>query len=172
MAGSSDVWTATRTMATLPFSTLSEMHLSAVDSSAQELDPEIAAYGFTLMFSRIGSNQHVLVTSRTSLTSNFGTPVVIPAIDGVANDADPAASLDRTILVFSSDRPGGPGGGDLWYTTRADATMPYDPPRLVPDINSPDPDADAWLSRDGCRIYFSANLALVGNFDLYVATAR
>ena len=66
-----------------------------------------------------------------------------------------------------------PGGGNVWYATRATANDAFGTPRLVPDINTDADEGDPHLSADGCRIYFGRNVdAMNYNWDIFVASAQ
>jgi hypothetical protein len=58
--------------------------------------------------------------TRTNVDALWGTPVNLGAtVNGIGTDQHPYLSADAMTLVFSSNRPGGSGGLDLWMTTRA-----------------------------------------------------
>ena len=50
---------------------------------------------------------------------DFGSPANLGRIvNSSAFDGGPSIAADRLVLFFTSDRPGGSGGGDLWMTKR------------------------------------------------------
>jgi serine/threonine protein kinase len=51
---------------------------------------------------------------RTSESSEWSTPVPLEALNSPQRDAKPRLLADGKTLVFSSDRPGGEGGLDIW----------------------------------------------------------
>ena len=61
----------------------------------------------------------LMLASRSSPQAEFGVGATIPALGIDHNDGDPDLSDDGTTLWFASDRPGGIGGYDLWFATRA-----------------------------------------------------
>lgn len=79
-------------------------------------------------------------------------------------------SPDGNTLIFSSDRPGGKGGLDLWKATREGDGW-GDPVNLGAPINT-DADEDyPNFSPNGKVLYFSANSARsMGGFDIFQAT--
>jgi hypothetical protein len=79
-------------------------------------------------------------------------------------------SPDGNTLIFSSDRPGGKGGLDLWKATREGDTW-GDPVNLGAPVNT-DADEDyPNFSPNGKVLYFSANSARsMGGFDIFQAT--
>lgn len=60
----------------------------------------------------------------------------------------------RTALWFSRDRPGGPGGYDIWMSRRTNAG--WGEPVPV-SFNSPGRDFDPAFSADGRQVYFSSD---------------
>ncbi|XOV92760.1 MAG: OmpA family protein [Bacteroidota bacterium] len=91
------------------------------------------------------------------------------------NDADswdstPALSPEGTTLYFSSNRPGGYGGADI-YSAQLDRRGRWVNVRnLGPVINTPGEEVFPFVSQSG-KLYFSSNgHPGFGNLDLYVAT--
>ena len=78
-------------------------------------------------------------------------------------------SRDGKRLYFASNRNGGHGGTDLYYSDR-DGDAWAKPVNLGPTINSKDNEADLALSRDGNTIIFPATRAdsIAGSTDLYI----
>ena len=66
-----------------------------------------------------------------SLPQNLGVVVNSPA-----NEQHPALSPDGLSLYFSSDRPGGAGGFDLWVTRRDTQSASWQNPVAVGSLNS------------------------------------
>lgn len=61
------------------------------------------------------------VTARTTTTNPWGTPINLgPSLNTASQDRGPALSTDGLTIVFSSDRPGGLGGHDLYVSTRVE----------------------------------------------------
>lgn len=70
----------------------------------------------------------------------------------------------RTALWFSRNRPGGPGGYDIWISRR---DVGWSLPVPVP-FNSPSRDFDPAFSRDGRFVYFASDRpGGAGGDDLY-----
>jgi Tol biopolymer transport system component len=89
----------------------------------------------------------------------------------------PSITADGLILVFSSKRPGGIGGYDIWLSTRPTKESPWDPPiNLGSLINSEGPEFCGCISPDGCSLYysiavsFSATNPVFYGGDIYVTT--
>src|SRR5438477_78395 len=74
---------------------------------------------------------------------------------------------DALSIIFSSDRPGTLGSGDLWLATRGTTAAPFGTPVNVMQLNSSDYDADPWISGDLQHVVFTRNTG--GNYDIYEA---
>ena len=89
-------------------------------------------------------------------------------------DGQPALTPDGLILYFTSDRPGGVGGTDLWYSTRPNiASQAWSEPKDVgPPVNTPCDEITPMIAPDGKTLYFSSNgHATVGGYDLFKSTS-
>ena len=79
-------------------------------------------------------------------------------VNSEANDFDPVVSEDGLELYFSSDRPGGYGGWDLYVCRRDSIHDQWGPAEnLGNEINSPFGEEGPHVSADGKSIYFSAD---------------
>jgi hypothetical protein len=94
------------------------------------------------------------------------------ALNTTAADSVPALSRDGHWLFFSSDRPGGFGGNDIWASWRADVDddLGWEPPvNLGPNVNTALTDfGAAYLAVAGARpqLFFGRGGA---DRDLYVS---
>ena len=85
-----------------------------------------------------------------SAAFNVGPPV------NTADDNDTYAILSRDELTmyFTSDRPGGFGGDDLWFTTRTSPADPWAEPQNMSALNTTAMDSLAVLSSDEHVMFF------------------
>jgi Tol biopolymer transport system component len=70
-------------------------------------------------------------------------------------------------LYFFSNRPGGAGDADIYFADLFGA-----PSQRVAELNSPQIDAGAVLSRNGLEIFFHSNRPGIGGRDLWTATRK
>ena len=85
---------------------------------------------------------------------------------------DPAFSADGSHVYFSSDRPGGVGGDDL-YRVAVTAQGFGEPEHLGTEVNSVGNEWAPMLSPDGTRLLLSSNgRGGAGRFDLFAAHMR
>lgn len=91
------------------------------------------------------------------------------AVNSTDWDAQPSISPDSKTLFFSSTRPGGKGGKDLWFTTRQPGSRWSEPQNLGLEINTPGDEQTPFLHPDGQTLYFTSNgLPGMGENDLYL----
>src|SRR5712692_11121918 len=80
-----------------------------------------------------------------------------PHINSAFRDAGPALSKDGLSLYFTSDRPGGRGGNDIWVSQRASREDPWgEPVNLGPTVNTAFDEGVPTFSRDGHFMYFNS----------------
>lgn len=81
-------------------------------------------------------------------------------------DAAPHFYNDTT-LFFSSARPGGYGGLDIYVSKKSDGVW-QQPENLGPTVNSPYDENTPYLAGDGRTLYFSSNRAdmSIGGYDI------
>lgn len=85
-------------------------------------------------------------------------------------DAQPCISADGKTLFFSSMRPGGKGGKDLWMTTRQAGGKWSKPENLGDIVNTDGDEQTPFLHPDGQTLYFTSNgLPGMGENDLYLS---
>jgi WD40-like Beta Propeller Repeat len=85
-----------------------------------------------------------------STAFNVGSPVNTADY----NDTYAILSRDEMTMYFTSDRPGGLGRDDLWFTTRASLDEPWGDPQNMSSLNSTALDSLAVLSSDEHVMFF------------------
>ena len=151
---------------------------STVNSSVVEGGPNISADGLVLFFhsDRPGGlgSRDLYVTTRVTTDDDWGTPANLgPTVNTSYQDDYPSISADSSTLFFSSNRPGGYGGRDIWVVTRASISDPWrTPANLGPLVNTGQDDICANISADGLELYFGSynRTGGYGHFDIWVAT--
>ncbi|HPM87079.1 MAG: OmpA family protein [Bacteroidales bacterium] len=98
-----------------------------------------------------------------SIPVNIGSPV-----NTKYWESQPSVSADGKTLYFSSSRPGGFGGKDIWYTTRGDKGQWLPPKNMGSMINTPGDEMSPFIHFDGKTLYYSSDgLPGMGGFDIY-----
>jgi Tol biopolymer transport system component len=145
-----------------------------VQSSAYDGTPFESADGRSLYFysARPGGvgSRDLWVAQRSALGGAFGTPSLVPIVNGPGVDQGPRLAPDDLWLSFTSTRTGGAGGSDVWVASRNDASDDFEPPMVVMELSSSSLDSGATFSEDGLlAIVASTRAGGMGGFDLWSA---
>ncbi|MCB1170493.1 MAG: PD40 domain-containing protein [Leptospiraceae bacterium] len=112
--------------------------------------------GTNIYYARYRNNQWSEVRHLNELNSDF-------------NDRMAFVTPDGTRMYFVSDRPGGYGGNDIYFSERDLKTGLWSAPvNLGPTINSRYDEITPHISYGGSRLVFASNRpGGIGHFDLY-----
>ena len=149
----------------------------AVNSRTGEHGPSLSADGLTLVFTshyRDGESRGIYLwaCTRSGPDQPWGKAVKLgPAVNSDRGEYDSCLAADGQSLLFSSKRPGGEGGMDLWACSRTGVDQPWGKAvNLGPVVNSPDVENAPFLSADGRVLLFHSNRpGGHGGFDLWMA---
>ncbi len=84
-------------------------------------------------------------------------------------ESQPSISADGKTLFFSSNRPGGMGGKDLWYSTLDDRSQWTNPVNMGPNINTDGDEMSPFIHFDGKTLYFASDGRIgLGGFDIFI----
>jgi len=84
-------------------------------------------------------------------------------------ESQPSISADGNILFFSSSRPGGMGGKDIWYSTLDEKNMWTNPVNMGNAINTDGDEMSPFIHFDGKTLYFASEGRIgLGGFDIYL----
>jgi hypothetical protein len=142
----------------------------ALNTTEWEATPEISSDGLTMWLTStrltIMNANDLFVATRATAGSPWSTPVRVDELS-VANTyiygAAPIAS--GLVMVFASTRS---GNFDLFLTTRASTSEPWNPPQPISELNTAAGEIDPFLTEDGLRLYFATDAS--GNDEIMVAT--
>ncbi len=119
------------------------------------------------------------VSTRQSIHDPWGSPTNLQTVNSSYREAFPCISRDGLTLYFCDffygpDRPGGLGGHDLWFSTRASRNDPWGAPvNMGAPFSSSSWEVSPTLSHDGLIFIFASNRPIVtatGNYDLWMCT--
>lgn len=93
-----------------------------------------------------------------------------PPVSSTSWESQPSISANRDYLYFASDRPGGEGKKDIWWSKRQEDGTWGAPVNLGATINTPGDDKAPFIHADGKTLYFmSEGHPSLGGFDLFYA---
>jgi WD40-like Beta Propeller Repeat len=96
-----------------------------------------------------------------------------PPLNTQYNDTYPILAADGLTVYFTSDRPGGLGGDDLWVSRRESTDSPWGEPENLTILNSPFNDSLSVLSTSGNIMYFHSDRpGGCGAGDLWMSRAK
>ncbi len=99
-------------------------------------------------------------------------PIHLSALNSKFNDRMPSLPHQGDILYFSSDRPGGYGGYDIWFSSMDTKGRWQTPRNAGPYVNSAAHESAPSISPDGKLLFFSSDRAGgLGHYDLYFSRA-
>src|SRR6266850_6361061 len=104
--------------------------------------------------------------------SDWSAPINLgPVINSAFSDQGPAISKNGLSLYFTSNRPGGLGGFDMYVSQRASVHEPWGSPvNLGPTVNTTSDEGNPAFSRDGHFLFFqSRRPGGFGGIDLWVS---
>lgn len=115
--------------------------------------------------SRQGVNKLKLFTATGT---NWTKIQAFPYNDDEYSVGHPAVNKDGSVLVFTSDMPGGYGGTDLYYSVRTSTGRPWGKPvNLGPRINTEGNEMFPYFDK-GDKLYFSSTgYAGLGGLDIF-----
>jgi outer membrane protein OmpA-like peptidoglycan-associated protein len=92
-----------------------------------------------------------------------------PAVNSEYWDSSPCLSPDNRVLYFSSNRPGGYGGKDLYYSIRSATGRWSAAKNMGKDINSAGDETAPYIHADNQTLYFTSDgLPGYGGTDLFI----
>jgi hypothetical protein len=100
--------------------------------------------------------------------TRFEEPLLVAEASSASEEVGPTLSRDLLTLYFSSDRPGGVGGLDLYMAVRPSLDQAFETPIEMSALNSAAEEGGPSLSSDGLTMYFHS--ARSGPRRLYTAT--
>ncbi len=140
-----------------------------------EADLTMSEDGRTAYFTRMDPMDHRI--TKIYVSRNFNGQWMKPmALDSNVNkkgfrSMNPTLSSDGKTLYFASNRPGGEGGMDIWYTSINDDGVTSAPQNLGTNINTLEDEISPFYDNTSKSIFFSSEGHIgFGGFDVYVAT--
>lgn len=96
-----------------------------------------------------------------------------PPINTNRWESQPSISADGKTLFFSSSRPGGFGGKDIWYSRLNSKNKWTEPVNIGDKINTEGDEMSPFIHFDGRTLYFASDGRTgMGGFDLYMTRLK
>lgn len=117
---------------------------------------------------------NIYYTRRNLKTNRWSSPTHLGGVNSDFDDKMPAISPEGDMLVFSSNRPGGFGGSDLWISYRDQKSNSWqEPVNLGKRINSSGNEIMPYFHYDGLSIFFSSDKDNQNfKYSVYLANKR
>jgi peptidoglycan-associated lipoprotein len=146
------------------------------DEERNEGTPTFSPDGKTMIYARGNTGKRKdlspdmdLYISRYVDGSGWTEPRYVSASDSASWDGTPAFSRDGKTIYFSSNRPGGFGGLDL-YRVNMDASGRFGTPtNMGKEINTAGDEMFPYVSEDGKLYFASDGHPGLGKLDLFLA---
>lgn len=145
-----------------------------INSDQQEITAGLSADGQTLFYQK---NNKFLIAGNLQVAQMgldlWETPTELPKeIKSAFNETGASITIDNKTIYFSSNRPGGYGGKDIYKANRLPDGTWGKAQNLGPIINTQFDEDYPFIFSDGKTLYFSSKGHQgMGGFDLFVATA-
>lgn len=144
---------------------------SPVNTATHDACVGLTAEGENLLLYRTNAN---LVGGDIYISSFDGTnwrdPVLLDPVINSLEWAEPSACMGASgeIILFSSNRPGGMGGKDLYRVVKLPNGKWSEAQNLGPDINTPFDEDAPFLNPEGTKLYFSSQgHKNMGGYDVF-----
>ena len=119
-----------------------------------------------------GAGQADIYVSEQQEDGTWGAPTRVVELNSSSQEQHPSIRFDGLEIVFQSTRATSLGF-DLWASTRATVNDPWSTPVRLNNVNSPQTDAQPYLSGDGMTLFFSSDRAGgAGGNDLWMSTRQ
>jgi outer membrane protein OmpA-like peptidoglycan-associated protein/tetratricopeptide (TPR) repeat protein len=146
-----------------------------INTSGNEGMAKLTASGRTLYFAACG--REVGLGGCDIFTANFDYDEatgydanIVKELSSKQWDSQPTISCDGKMMYFASNRAGGFGGTDIWFSTQNEQGIWAVPTNLGATINTEADEEAPYISTDAVTLYFSSDgHAGFGDMDIFRA---
>jgi outer membrane protein OmpA-like peptidoglycan-associated protein len=142
-----------------------------VTTPTNESTTSLSRDGNTLLIYKDENNGDIYATTRKSSTEPWSVPEPLQGINSTYAEPSSSLSTDGSTLYFSSNRPGGLGGLDIYVATKDSRGQWTKVKNLGPGINTPYDEDGPFIDYEGKTLYFSSKGRKgMGGYDIFKAT--
>lgn len=119
-------------------------------------------------------NKEAMIFRSLKSNGKWDEPQPLSSINAAGfSTQQPFITSDNKFLFFSSNRPGGQGGFDIWYVPADQLGKDVTPINAGAEINSADDEQAPYYDVDSSLLVFSSNGRIgMGGFDLFSAKGK
>jgi WD40-like Beta Propeller Repeat len=146
--------------------------LRGIEIGGEYFGPALSPDGLTLYFSvQMGTSEDIFQATRSDASSaTFSNVTSLAGVNSEARDGTPFVTRDELELFFYSERAGGAGSRDLWWTERALPSGAFGAPTLLAQLNGASIEMLPWLTADALTLLFvSTRAGGKGDGDIWMA---
>lgn len=134
----------------------------------------LSADGQTLFLYRNRTDSSGNIYYSRLVGNQWSTPAALPGdINSEYWEGSACLAFNENMIIFSSERPGGFGGRDLWRSVKLPNGKWSLPVNLGPNVNTPYDEDSPFLFYDGITLYFSSNSPnSMGGYDVFYSTLQ
>jgi peptidoglycan-associated lipoprotein len=152
---------------------LDDQDEGGINTDANEGAPMMNSSFTKLYFTRCPDDEskkngcQIYISKRSG--RSWSTPELVPlGLDSTEAVGHPSLSQDELVIYFSSDRPGGMGGKDIWVAFRDNVSAPFGRPyNLGPIVNTPGDELFPFLRNDTLLYFASDGHPGLGGLDIF-----
>jgi hypothetical protein len=142
---------------------------SKVNRAAGTQEASFSADGEIMLCSRFYHADQTDLFQVRRLPEGWDRAEPLARLNSPYNERSPRFAEDGRVILFASDRPGGSGGFDLYFSVKT--VQGWSAPRPVPGVNTRADELDP--AQGGSWIYYASNRGMeTESFDLYRLEAQ
>lgn len=144
-----------------------------INSKSDDLNPSLGEGGKYLVYSREDKNNKDYNLYYAEVNGKrFKAPQKFnPNVNSKNNESSPYIVLNGSVMYFSSDKPGGFGGKDIYISEKMPNGEWGRPYNLGPNVNTEKDEDCPFVLDDGVTLFFSSKgHKSMGGYDIFVST--
>lgn len=144
------------------------LSIDAINTNGHDAAIYISQDGQRLFIYRNTSSGNGDIYESRQVGSSWSKPEKVKGINSNAWEGSVCLSPDQSIIYFSSERPGGMGGRDIYFAQlKPDGTW-GDVKNLGPEINTKFDEDAPFVHSDGKTLFFASNgHNTIGGYDIF-----